>query len=151
MTSGLQQRDNALFQVISQLIDAVRQFVIQTDATIGGGGGGGGGSLLNATYLTATDETGTLPNSRELLAGANVGFDDTVSGERTVNGNNWDVLSDGDPNAGTEPVFDVLSNGDPDFPELIFAAGEVIMIETRQSAPGIIYAGGEVVMTSTPV
>lgn len=44
-----------------------------------------GGALADATFLTATDETATLPNSRELLAGTNVSFDDTVPGARTVN------------------------------------------------------------------
>lgn len=38
-----------------------------------------------ATYLTAADETATLPNSRELLAGTNITFDDVVPGERTIN------------------------------------------------------------------
>lgn len=39
----------------------------------------------DATYLTENDETADLPNSRRLLPGTNVTFDDTVPGERTVN------------------------------------------------------------------
>ena len=35
----------------------------------------------NATYLTENDETADLPNSRQLLAGTNITFDDTVAGE----------------------------------------------------------------------
>lgn len=42
-------------------------------------------ALDDKTYLTASDETATLGNSRQLLAGTNVTFDDTTPGERTVN------------------------------------------------------------------
>lgn len=38
-----------------------------------------------ATFLTTADEHATLPNSRELLAGTNVTFDDTVAHQRTIN------------------------------------------------------------------
>lgn len=37
-----------------------------------------------ATVLTEDDETATFPNSRQLLAGTNITFDDTVTGERTI-------------------------------------------------------------------
>lgn len=47
--------------------------------------GGGGGAPDTATYLTENDETGDLPNSRALLAGTNITFDDSTPGERTVN------------------------------------------------------------------
>lgn len=43
------------------------------------------GGFPNATYLTDADETADLPNSRRLLAGTNVSFDDSVPGERTIN------------------------------------------------------------------
>jgi hypothetical protein len=42
-------------------------------------------AALTETFLTATDETGTLTNSRHLLAGTNVTFDDTTPGDRTIN------------------------------------------------------------------
>lgn len=38
-----------------------------------------------ATFLTTANETALLTNSRQLLAGTNVTFDDTVAGKRTVN------------------------------------------------------------------
>ena len=44
------------------------------------------GAPVDATYLTWTDESARLPNSRELLAGTGITFDDTVPNERTVNG-----------------------------------------------------------------
>ena len=37
-----------------------------------------------ATYLTETDESADLPNSRRVLAGSGILFDDTVDNERTV-------------------------------------------------------------------
>lgn len=42
-------------------------------------------ALAALSYLTDADETGDLPNSRRLLAGTNITFDDTTPGERTVN------------------------------------------------------------------
>lgn len=37
-----------------------------------------------STFLTDTDETATLPNSRRVIAGNGISFDDSVAGERTV-------------------------------------------------------------------
>jgi hypothetical protein len=37
-----------------------------------------------ATYLTATDESSILPNSRQLLAGTGITFNDTVANKRTI-------------------------------------------------------------------
>lgn len=42
-------------------------------------------SLFGATFITSTDVSALLVNSRELLAGTNVTFDDTVPNERTIN------------------------------------------------------------------
>jgi hypothetical protein len=39
----------------------------------------------DATILTVTDETADLPNSRRLLPGTNISFDDSVAGQRTLN------------------------------------------------------------------
>lgn len=44
------------------------------------GGGGGGGAPATATFLTATDQTATLPNSRTLTAGANITLDAATPG-----------------------------------------------------------------------
>lgn len=43
------------------------------------------GAPIDATYLTWTDESVRLPNSRNLVAGAGVDFDDTVPNVRTIN------------------------------------------------------------------
>lgn len=116
-TSGLQHKDLPLFQIISSLIDALRQFVIEVTGTAsesGSGGGGSLGSLLTKTYLTSDDETATLPNSIQLLAGNNISFDDTVSNQRTL----------------SSPEWSVLTNGHLVYPEVIFAGGDVIMTHT---------------------
>ncbi len=43
-----------------------------------------GSGNTTATYLTEDDETGDLPNSRQLLAGTNVTFDTSTPGELTI-------------------------------------------------------------------
>lgn len=84
LTSGLQQENFALFQVINQLIDFLRGEVTATQSTISGGGGGGGGGvgLLGATYLTKNKEVG-LPNSLQEIAGAGIQFND-ANGRRVI-------------------------------------------------------------------
>ena len=42
-------------------------------------------TLSEADFLTHTDEALLLPNSRNLLAGTGITFDDTVDNERTIN------------------------------------------------------------------
>lgn len=145
-------------------------------------------NFKDSDYLTSSDESATLPNSRELLAGARVSFDDTVSNERTVTADAINqltgditagpgsgsqvatipndtityakmqpisaasrLLGRGDSGAGdvqelnlgsglaivgtelsstaTSSNWDILTDGDLIEPELIFASGEVIMIE----------------------
>lgn len=44
LTSGLQQENTALFQIINQLIDYLRGNINATQAALTGGGGGGGGN-----------------------------------------------------------------------------------------------------------
>ncbi len=83
LTSGLQQDNFALYQVINQLIDYLRGEITATQATISGGsGGGGGGGLLGATYLTK-DIEGGLPNSLQVLPGAGIQFND-AAGKRVI-------------------------------------------------------------------
>ena len=115
MTSGLQQKDNSLFQVINQLIDALRQFEISITGITATSSSSGGG-LINSSYLTDSDESSSLPNSRQLLAGTNIVFDDTVPNQRTINA------------SGLGSEWSVLTNGDLLYPELIFAGGDVIML-----------------------
>jgi hypothetical protein len=110
-TSEVQTKNNSLWQVISGLIDYAQQgqgtinTLIQnlTDTvnSINNSISIIIGQLIgDKTFLTATDESLSLPNSRQLLAGTNVTFDDSVANRRTVNvsaGSSVDhvVLSDG--------------------------------------------------------
>jgi len=102
------KNDQTLYQVIKELIDHLKalQGIVNTfssgtttDLT----------ALLSAFFLLSLDESPTFPNSRQLLAGQNIEFDDTVANERTVNTGNWSVLTNGDP-VTPELIFD--SNGD---------------------------------------
>lgn len=115
LTSGLSQKDQTLFQIINQLIDSLG--ATATEVNVTAGSITPSGAPKTATFLTSGVEAPTLPNSRQLLAGTNVSFDDTVANERTIN-----------VPTPTYYDWDVLSNGDPVTPELIFAGGEVIMI-----------------------
>jgi hypothetical protein len=75
--------------------------LVDDNGVLSSGSGGGGSAPASATFLTATDESGTLPNSRQLLAGTNVTFDDSVPNERTINasgggsGTDYVVLGNG--------------------------------------------------------
>lgn len=99
-TSGLQMKDQPLYQVIKQLIEAVRQFQSITNASITGSGNIVTG-LENADFLTHADDSVLLPNSRQLIAGTNVSFDDTIVNQRVINAtssgssNDYVVMSDG--------------------------------------------------------
>jgi hypothetical protein len=84
LTSGLQQENFALYQVINQLIDFLRGNIAAVEDIVSGGGsgGGGGGGLLGATYLTKNKEV-LLPNSLREIAGAGIQFNDS-SGRRII-------------------------------------------------------------------
>ena len=99
LSSGLQRTNITLFNVINQLIDAVNSEAQSTTSGISSASGGVT-TLKNRSYLTTSDESSKLPNSRKLVAGANISFDDAVANEMELNGDDWDVLTDGDV---TEP------------------------------------------------
>lgn len=71
LTSGLQQKDQPLFQVINQLIDSLGS-IGQEVQTFTGGGGGGGGASANADFVTHQDNQASLPNSRVIVPGSGV-------------------------------------------------------------------------------
>lgn len=79
LNTGLQTKDNPLYQVIYLLIQALKQLqdiIFGTNTT---------GGLINQSYLTVNNDTAVLPNSRQLLPGTNITFDDTIPGKRTIN------------------------------------------------------------------
>lgn len=101
LTSGLQQKDTPLWQVIDQLIQAVRAGFGDVEGVIGTGGGGGSG-LGSATYLTKNNETATLPNSLQVLPGQGIQFQD-VGNKRIIHAAiplGGDGGGDGDGDAG---------------------------------------------------
>jgi hypothetical protein len=112
--SGLAQQNATLFQVINSLIDALKQSqVAGTEVTniISGSVG----AVASLSYLTESDETADLINSRQLIAGAGMIFDISVPGQLTLislAGVTWDILTDGDL---VEP-------------ELVFVDGNAIMV-----------------------
>lgn len=118
LTSGIQQKNSALYQVINQLIIALRDLRAET---VGLNSSSSETSLINslieATYLTDSDESSFLINSRQLLAGTGILFDDSIAGERTIN-----VSPSG---AG---YWAPLTDGDPLEMDLISADGEVVMV-----------------------
>lgn len=74
--------------------------------------------ILAASFLTVNDETTDFPNSRQLLAGTGVAFDDTVAGRRTIN-----VISSG-------AYYDSpLTDGNFDEIDLIFGNGDPIICQ----------------------
>lgn len=78
--------------------------------------------LFAASFLTVNLETNDFPNSRQLLAGTGISFDDTVAGKRTVNAlptNGMVPMT-----TGAEPL-EIMSNGN----------GEVLLIGFETSQP----------------
>ena len=113
LNTGLQIKDNPLYQVIYQLINAVSKLTVAVFGSVSGSGSGG---LATQSYITVNNDSATLPNSRQLLAGLNVTFDDTIINQRTINV---------DIDAG---YWTPLTDGDEDETDLIFANGDAIMM-----------------------
>ena len=117
------QTESPLYQTIAEIINRLTQFqliIIETLADINDSISKSQ-AILNitadkrATYLTAADEKLRLPNSRHLLPGENIEFDDSVANVRTVNatgGGGYAPMS-----TGAEPL-EIMSNG----------AGAVLMV-----------------------
>jgi hypothetical protein len=117
LTSGLQQRDQPLYQVINQLIKAVIDASSDTIATIDSGGGGGATS--DDTFITVDDELATLPQSSQLVAGDNVTFDTSVFGQLRIDVADFEL-----------GYYDApLTDGDLTATELIFADGECVIVQ----------------------
>lgn len=76
--------------------------------------------VFAATFLTVNDESAKFVNSRKLLAGTNVTFDDTIPHQRTIN------VSGG---AASNHYDSPLSDGDLSAADLIFANGECIIVQ----------------------
>lgn len=109
-SSGNQQKDNALYQTLfilfKKLVQSQGLFVdsdneINLDLS----------EIKAATILTVNNETNTFANSRRVLAGTGISFDDTVANVRTISatgsgtGQDYVIVT-----TGAEPA-EILSNG----------------------------------------
>lgn|SRR5678815_1152700 len=74
LTSGIQDKNQALFQVINLLIDGVIQGFGEVNTQVFPSSGGGSGSLSSGTFITYGNDIATLPQSAQLLAGAGIQF-----------------------------------------------------------------------------
>lgn len=75
--------------------------------------------IFAASFLTVNDESINFVNSRQLLAGTNVVFDDTLPHKRTIN-----------VTAGSSAYYDSpLSDGDEIEAHLIFGNGDPIICQ----------------------
>lgn len=68
------------------------------------------GAPSTPTYLTSSDATAVLPNSRVLTAGTNVTLDATTPGVLTLNAGAGSVTASGSPVAGNIPKFSTATN-----------------------------------------
>jgi hypothetical protein len=117
--SKIQQTNNALYETIFLLIREVIQardsLVVNNndldDSLV---------QLLGVTYLTVDDETALLINSRRLLAGTGITFNDAIPGQRTISISGGGVSGVG--------YWTPLTDGNPDETQLIFANGEAIAV-----------------------
>lgn len=122
-------KNNPLYQFLNTLIANISkiQSGLQTQITdvktlVPGGGTTpitppGTFAPADADFITWSDETADLPNSRNLIAGTGITFDDSVANERTIISNeafHYDAP---------------LSDGDLVEADLIFAAGECIIVQ----------------------
>ena len=117
-TSGLQTKDNPLYQVIKQLIDALKtveeQLAIDIAGTVTDLSG-----LKNRTYWTELDETANLPASRQVLAGSGITLNYTTPNQVTISSTSG---------PGSDGYWTPLTDGDPDETQLIFVDGECIAV-----------------------
>lgn len=163
LTSGLQQKDQPLFQVISQLIQATKDTAAATVAAVGPTPSG---PISNLDFVTYTNELAQLPNSRQLIAGDNVTLDISTFGQIVI-----ELLIDfiidatfltatdesgNFPNsrqliAGTGISFDDTTPNERTI-NATGAGGVTWSVLTNGDAtnPELIFAGGDVIMTHIP-
>ena len=159
LQSNLQQTNQPLYQVINQLIQAI------IDSNVGVveiTGGGGGGPLSNQPYLTHQNAQVALPQSRQLLAGDNVTFDDSVLFERTVDVPlEQEFLTGADETATLPNSRELLAGTGITFDDTVpnertinasGGTGPEWSVLTNGDAinPELIFAGGDVIMTHVP-
>ena len=113
--SRSQLQNNSLFQTLYLLI---KRIILMQTAFINviNDAVGDLSVIFAARFLTSADETLRFPNSRQLIAGFGIAFDDTVAGRRTISTN----ITDG--------YWTPLTDGDVDETDIIYANGEAIAV-----------------------
>jgi len=123
--TGTSTKNNPLYQFCNSLLNTIHNLQTGIQSQITKITDGGGGTPVTpvtpgnttADYLTWSDESTDLPNSRNLIAGTGITFDDSVANERTIISNeafHYDAP---------------LSDGSLVEADLIFAAGECIIVQ----------------------
>lgn len=110
LISGLQQSNNPLYQVINQLITTAKNLNAALAIVINGGGTPSGG-LVNQNYLTFLDNSAVLPQSKQLVNGPNIEFDDAVAFEREIDITDTGVVPGTYGDASNVPQFEVDAKG----------------------------------------
>lgn len=109
--------NNPLYQTVYYLIRAIKELQNETNEAISNISIPATG-LEDLDFLTHSDESAALPNSRQLIAGTNVSFDDTPVNQRIVNVTVAAAYYDSP-----------LTDGDLDETELIFASGDCVIVQ----------------------
>ena len=120
--------DNALYQTTQELINRLTQFKVVTTEQLADINNSVNNSITiinlkadkKASYLTDKDESLNFPNSRQLLAGTGITFDDSVPNKRTIKSTGG---------SGGDHYDCPLTDGDPIEAELIFADGECVIVQ----------------------
>lgn len=159
LISGLQQRDPVLYQIINTIIGSLSSLLLEAN----NGTLSGGGSSSDEVYLTGANASADLPNSRELLEGDGIEFNDSVANERTVNNllQPLTIITEDDesvqlPNsrmlvAGDGISFDVsMANEIEINSDNPVSVQWSVLTNGDVTNPELIFAGGDVIMGHIP-
>lgn len=113
LTSGLQQKDQPLYQVINQLIGFVRQLIDETGTAVDSINTAAG-TPPTQTFITTEDELSGLPNSRRITAGTGIQFNN--NGQRLIISGSIIPDMDEDENYYESPPTFTLNNSQVNVP-----------------------------------
>lgn len=155
LTSGIQSKNAALYQVINHLIDSVKQLQATVNTAVAtinqtinnvvnniegsgntsnpiglaleslGGSGDGGDGLIIPGSTGPPGPTGPTGPAGSSISGSSMIPDDSGGGDETIM-----IIQQTSGGSSEFVEWSVLTNGDPVSPELIFAGGDVIMTHT---------------------
>lgn len=116
------ETDNPTYQTLQILIERLTQLqlIVNDDvsAKLSDDAASKKFAPKSSSFITKDDETSALPNSQQLIAGTGMTFDTTVPNQLKLNA------------AGGSNHYDTpLTDGDPLATDLIFAAGECIIVQ----------------------